>query len=407
MSAPRIFIIDDHADFRRLLAHHITTRWPDAVIQQYDPLVSGPLPSGFSGAGADLVLLGHPAGRGDAVQWLRRFCAAARFPPVIFFGTGDERQIVAAVRAGARDYITKGTLSHGRLVEAMEAALGLRTPGIGTRTDVLPSLRGYEVLGELATSEISTVFLTRERGSGRPTVLKVLRQIHESGSEMILTRFLQEFEIIARVAHPNVVRIYDLGVADDHAYIAMEYCSRGSLKRRITEGIHSDQAFAYLRAIAGALGALHAVGIVHRDLKPTNVMFRDDDSLALIDFGLAKQVHLRAELTGAGAIFGTPYYMSPEQGQGGELDARSDLYSLGVIFYEMLTGQKPFEGPTAMSVIVQQREGPVPVLPPALSRYQPLIDRLLTKRPEDRFQSAAELLAWQPIRARSANSTPA
>ena len=169
-------------------------------------------------------------------------------------------------------------------------------------------------------------------------VLKVLRQVPDSGSEKHFDRFLQEYELIARVNHPNVVRIFDLGVADDHAYIAMEYCSRGSLKRRIASGMTSEQAFAWMRVIAGALGALHAVGIYHRDLKPTNVMFREDDSLVLIDFGLAKQAQFKAGITGTGAIFGTPYYMSPEQGEGDAVDQRSDIYSLGVVFYEMLTG---------------------------------------------------------------------
>ncbi|MCK6478559.1 MAG: serine/threonine protein kinase, partial [Phycisphaerales bacterium] len=162
-------------------------------------------------------------------------------------------------------------------------------------------------------------------------------------------RFLQEYELIARVDHPNVVRIFDLGIADDHAYIAMEYCSRGSLKRRIAAGMSGEQAFASMQVMAAALGALHAVGIYHRDLKPTNVMFREDDSLVLIDFGLAKQAQFKAGITGTGAIFGTPYYMSPEQGEGNAVDQRSDIYSLGIVFYEMLTGRKPYDGPAAMS----------------------------------------------------------
>jgi serine/threonine protein kinase/CheY-like chemotaxis protein len=399
MTAPSIFIIDDHTEFRRLLGHHITTRWPDASVQHYDPMVSGRLPSGFSGAGADLVLLGHPAGQGDALEWLRRFRQAPRFPPVIFFGDGDERQIVAAIKAGAEDYIAKQTLSHVRLTEAMEQALGLRSEDSspsGTDHAGLPSLRGYELLRELAVSDISTVYLSRERVGGRPTILKVLRQFPDVGGEKALARFLREYELIARVDHPNVVRIYELGVADDHAYIAMEYCSHGSLKRRIADGTAREHAFEYLQAIAAALGALHSVGILHRDLKPTNVMFREDESLALIDFGLAKRAHFKAELTGTGAIFGTPYYMSPEQGHAGDLDERSDLYSLGIIFYEMLVGQKPFDGANAMSVIIQQREAPVPSLPAPLAHFQPVIDRLLAKRPEDRFQNVAQLLAWRP-----------
>jgi serine/threonine-protein kinase PpkA len=151
-----------------------------------------------------------------------------------------------------------------------------------------------------------------------------------------------------------------------------------------------------MRQVAGALGALHEVGIYHRDLKPTNIMFREDDNLVLIDFGLAKQAHFQAGITGTGAIFGTPYYMSPEQGQGSVVDQRSDIYSLGVVFFEMLTGQRPFEGAGAMSVIIQHREAPLPRLPAGLSRFQPAIDRMLAKDPAERFQSVDEVLAWRP-----------
>ena len=158
----------------------------------------------------------------------------------------------------------------------------------------------------------------------------------------------------------------------------------------------SEQAFAWMRVMAEALGALHTVGIYHRDLKPTNVMFRGDDSLALIDFGLAKQAHFKAGITGFGAIFGTPYYMSPEQGQGSAVDQRSDIYSLGVVFYEMLTGTKPFDGPAAMSVIIQHREAPIPRLPQNLARFQPILDRMLAKNPAERFQSVGDILAWRP-----------
>ncbi len=147
-----------------------------------------------------------------------------------------------------------------------------------------------------------------------------------------------------------------------------------------------------MHVIAGALGALHAVGIYHRDLKPTNVMFREDETPVLIDFGLAKHAQFKAGITGTGAIFGTPYYMSPEQGEGNPVDQRSDIYSLGIVFYEMLTGQKPYDGPAAMSVIIQHREAPIPQLTGRLTRFQPAIERMLAKDPE----------ATVPVRERSA-----
>ncbi len=410
MSGLRVFIIDDHADFRRLLAHHVTARWPDAVVQQYDPVISGRLPQAFPGADSDVVLLGHPVAHGDALDWLRQLRRTPRFPPIVFLGSGEERQIVAAIKAGAVDYVTKATLSHPRLVEAIGQALA-----VGGRPDdtsqarsaeplpqALPRVPGYEVVSTLSEGAVASVYLARDRASGRMAVLKVLRQVPDSGGETHFDRFLQEYELIARVDHPNVVKIFDLGIADDHAYIVMEHCSRGSLKRRIASGMGGEEALALMRVIAGALGALHAAGICHRDLKPTNVMFRGDDSLVLIDFGLAKQAQFRAGITGTGAIFGTPYYMSPEQGEGNAVDQRSDIYSLGIVFYEMLTGRKPYDGQTAMAVIMQHRDAPRPQLPAALAGFQSGLDRMLAKKPAERFQSVGELLAWQPDEVRAA-----
>lgn len=411
MAAPHFLVIDEHADFRRLLEHHITTRWPESKVQHYDPALSGALPAGFSGAGSDLVLLGYPSTRGDVLKWLRTWRRTPGCPPVILLGSGEEHQIVAAIKAGAEDYVGKDTLNHKRLVEVLEQALDgeaarktVEAPALRAAGRGMPELPAYELLRVLSEGDVSGVYLARARENGAEIVLKVLRQMPDAGAEQHFDRFLQEYELIAQLDHPNVVRIFDLGVADDHAYIAMEYCSEGSLKRRIAAGISSTQAMEWMRIIAGALGVLHKAGICHRDLKPTNIMFRDDDSLALIDFGLAKQARLKAGITGTGAIFGTPYYMSPEQGNGSIVDQRSDLYSLGVVVYEMLTGQRPYEGEVAMAVIIQHREAPLPVLPAALARFQPLVDGLLAKRPEDRFQTVEELLAWQPESIREAAS---
>ncbi len=395
-SEPRIFIIDDSADYRSLLSHHVTTRWPDAVVRDYDPVFSGRLPESFSGAGNDVILLGHPAGGQDALEWLQQFRQISGFPPVVVIGNGEERQIVSALKGGAAEYLSKSRLNHVRLIEVLENVLG-GEEGLPDLAEAgLPSLKGYAIREQLSGSDVSSVYLTTEENTGRSAVLKVLRQMPDSGNEVAFERFLQEYELIAKLNHPSIVKIYDLGIADDHAYIAMEYCGQGSLKRRIAAGMNPELAFRYMRQIADALGELHRVGITHRDLKPTNVMFRDDGTLVLIDFGLAKQAQLRAEITGTGEIFGTPYYMSPEQGHADQVDQRGDIYSLGVIFFEMLTGDKPFNAETPMAMIIRHRHAPVPRLPAALARYQPGVDRMLAKKPDDRFQNVEELLDWTP-----------
>ena len=227
-------------------------------------------------------------------------------------------------------------------------------------------------------------------------VLKVLWQIPDVNDASIAAfdRFLQEYEMIADIDHPNIVTIYDLGVADDHAHIVMEYLDAGDLRRRINQRIHIDVAVKYLREIASALARIHEVGILHRDLKPGNIMLRRDNSIALIDFGLAKRLRLQMEMTGNGEIFGTPYYMSPEQGHGNLVDERSDIYSLGVIFYEMLTGEKPYQGESAMGIIYKHAQAPIPLLPVRFAAYQSLLNMMLAKNPEDRLQSVADVEQW-------------
>jgi serine/threonine protein kinase len=145
--------------------------------------------------------------------------------------------------------------------------------------------------------------------------------------------------------------------------------------------------------MAAALEVVHAVGVLHRDLKPGNIMLRADGSVALIDFGLAKHVRVDAEITATGEIFGTPYYMSPEQGHAQQLDERSDLYSLGVIFYEMLMRQKPYLAQSPMGVIYMHANAPIPLLPESLRNYQQLLNKLLAKDPIHRLTSASALLA--------------
>jgi serine/threonine protein kinase len=268
-------------------------------------------------------------------------------------------------------------------------------PAAGAQRSAGPALTGlrrHSFIAELHSGDLSSVYLAQEQGSGKRRVFKVLKHMPDTGSSSLFDRFLQEYEIIARVEHPNVVRIFDLGIADDHAFIAMEYLAGGSLAKRLRRTLSRAEAVDYARQIARALEAIHAAGILHRDLKPANVMFREDDTIALIDFGLAKQMKLEAAITGTGQIFGTPYYMSPEQGHADPVDERSDIYSLGCILYEMLTGKRPFVADSPMAVIYQHAHAPRPVLIEGFRELQPALDCMLAIDPADRYQSAAELL---------------
>ena len=172
----------------------------------------------------------------------------------------------------------------------------------------------------------------------------------------------------------------------------MEYFPGGDLRPRMGQPLPWREALGYLRQMAGALGALHEVGVLHRDVKPGNVLLREDGSVAFIDFGLARQLGLESDITATGAIFGTPHYMSPEQGHGKPLDERSDLYSLGVVLYEMLTGEKPYVAETPLAVIYCHANAPIPSLPRRLAHVQPLLDALLAKEPAERPSAAAEIV---------------
>ncbi len=394
-------IIDGSADFRSLLAHHVTTHWPDATISDYDPTADGHLPDEFMGAGSDLVLLGDSHGDRDGIDVLKRFTRTGGFPAVLYFGPGYEKQ--AALKADAAGFFERDRLHHdalivriGDILAARERVASTGSLFVGDESIGLhPLIRGYRFVKKLSASTHSAVYLAEREANGEMMVLKVLSQVPDLSDGIgAFDRFLQEYELIADIDHPNIVRIYDLGVGDDHAHIAMEYLGGGDLKQRIREGIRTADAVAYFKQIASALARIHEVGILHRDLKPGNVMLRADGSVALIDFGLAKRMRLSLEITGQGEIFGTPYYMSPEQGHAEDVDARSDIYSLGVIFYEMLTGEKPFRAESALGIVYLHANAPVPLLPMRYASYQSLINMMLAKNPDDRLQSAAEVLEW-------------
>jgi serine/threonine protein kinase len=397
----KFMVIDGQADFRSLLSHHITTHWPDAIISTYDPMTAGHLPSEFSGAGNDIILLGNALGDRDGTEVLKQFVQTPAFPAIVYFGEREEEAKVS--KYGADGFFLRSEVRHKpltiRLGDILKSRRRVASTGslfIGDeRAGIPPLIRGYRLIKKLSASNHSAVYLAEKALTDRDVILKVLHQVPDVADSIgAFDRFLQEYELIAEIDHPNIVKIFDLGVSDDHAHIVMEYLEGGDLKARIASGINEPDALSFLRQISSALAKVHDVGILHRDLKPGNIMLRQDNSIALIDFGLAKRVRLKMEITDSGEILGTPYYMSPEQGHGNGVDVRSDIYSLGVIFFEMLTGKKPFRADTAMGIVYLHAKAPVPLLPPRLAKYQALVNMMLAKKPEDRLQSADEVEEW-------------
>jgi eukaryotic-like serine/threonine-protein kinase len=402
----RALIVSDRPDYRQLLAHHVTLEWRDALPAEYEPATRGRLPEGFTGIAYDVVLLDHEVQGGRGVEWLADLTSRSCFPPIVYLAPGGDTPLAEKVeQAGALAVLPRTDFEHADLCAALREALGQRQNVLAHTSraamETIPPdrfgsvrIRGYRCVRRLAVGGSSSVFLAEHERTRELRVLKIFRQVPDvvEGSTTF-DRFLREYELVAHLRHPNIARIHDIGVADDHLFLSMEYFPGGDLRSRMRERLRPREALAFVRQMAGALGALHQIGVLHRDVKPGNLLLREDGTVAFIDFGLARQLRLESDITGVGTIFGTPHYMSPEQGHGLPLDERSDLYSLGVVLYEMLTGEKPYVAETPLAVIFKHANAPIPTLPSSLADLQPLLNGLLAKKPEDRFPTAAAIVS--------------
>ena len=468
-SAPpaRLLVVDDDPRYSEWLRHHLDVLCPQASVSMLNLEEFERWCTMFSGRDCDLLMLAadfgaspeDAAARGLAL--LRRLREQPATPAVIAIAdNGNELTAVRALQLGAVDYLPKRLLTPERLSTAVRVALrrverrvarrlaslanlardqqvnadpaataapqagaaaaaeagtpesspeggeALQPAGVAAllaaaSAEVIP---GYTLRLKIGESEKAVVYLATSAHRGHNVALKVSKTLRdEAAGRQFLER---EYTAIMSVRSPLVVEIYDYGVHGGFEYLAMEYLPRGDLKARIQRGVSEQEALHYLVQIASALQVVHEAGLVHRDLKPPNVMLRDNDGVALIDFGLARSLDGNTMSTHTGVLLGSPYYMSPEQALGESLDARSDFYSLGIICYEMLTGQKPYTGGSAMEVLQQHVSAPLPVLPQDLARYQPFLARLLAKARGERFATATEIIvAAAALRSGAAGET--
>jgi DNA-binding response OmpR family regulator len=448
----RVLVVDDDRRYGEWLRHHLDVLCPEASVSMLNLEEFQRWCATFSGRDCDLLMLAASFGASpedpDAhgLTLLRRLREQPATPAVIALAEqGNELTAVRALQLGAVDYLPKRLLTPERLSTAVRVALrrverrvarrlaslanlsrdaefnganaAERTappsaavaadpgrPGTGAEGGALQPgsiaalltsnseyIPGYTLRLKIGESEKAVVYLASSAHRGHNVALKVSKTLRaEAAGRQFLER---EYTAVMAVRSPLVVEIYDYGIHGGFEYLAMEYLPRGDLKARLQRGVSEQEALHYVAQIAAALQVVHEAGLVHRDLKPPNVMLRDNDSVALIDFGLARSIDGTTVSTQTGVLLGSPYYMSPEQAQGEALDARSDFYSLGVICYELLTGQKPYIGGTAMEVLQQHVSSPLPTLPEDLCRYASFLARLMAKSRGERFATAAEIIA--------------
>ncbi|HUF72171.1 MAG TPA: protein kinase [Gammaproteobacteria bacterium] len=398
VNSPRILILEADRKIASQLQRFMVKGWSGASVQSIASALEDVAFDSERFRSFDVVLAGCDLRKdgstaNPSLRALRALTADPAVPPIILLtASGSEFSAVQAIKAGAFDYLPKSLFGREQVTAAVQRALVARKPFLwGAGTEGAPRLFGYDLRRCLATNENSSIHTAFSAEQRKEVVIKVLNRGRGSLSrDTRFARFIDEFKILHDIDDPAVAEIYDFRVTAQYCYIAMEYFEQGHLGSQLREPLPVADAFRIAMEIAQALSIIHMAGVVHRDLKPGNIMLRTDGTVALIDFGISKSSSL--PVSAGEAISGTPYYMSPEQAKGDPTDERTDLYALGVILYQMLTGEKPYTGSGAAEILAGHGESPIPTLPEPLAQYQHLISRLLAKNPDDRITSARELV---------------
>ena len=398
---PVVLVADRSEEWRALLMQYVAIEWPHAIVEECEGAQNVPADL----ARFDLVLVGLAPGDTADAGWLAALRLRPNAPVPIVFADGDPGDDDVLVRTGVarqnKQRLTKEAIG-AALRAAMQQRLERMSAGSAAhkaepdKESAAPvDIKGYRMLRKLGEGGMSQIFLAENTRTGRIGALKVLTVTSNEITDLKL--FIKEYDIISKLDSPYIVRIYDHGVADDHIFIAMEYLPGGNLKDRMALGLGPHEALDILVQLGRALDIVHCVGVVHRDIKPHNVMFRDSNALVLVDFGVSR-VSQQTSVIRAGQIVGTPTYISPDAILGHTVDGRSDLYSTGVMLFEMLTGKPPYTGNSLGELLLKHTRDDVPRLPSRLAPYQELTERLLAKSPDERFSSAAEMLRYMESR---------
>lgn len=249
----------------------------------------------------------------------------------------------------------------------------------------------------IGTGGMAQIYLAERNEDQRKLAIKILNCDNDELNEAV-QRFAAEYRVLENLHHKHVLKVYEQGKIGDALFIAMEYFEGGDLAQRIPpHGMSLIEAWRVLREITSALVEVHRLHIIHRDIKPDNILFRADGHSVLTDFGIAKQMDALQAMTAVGFVLGTPYFMSPEQITGKTLDGRTDIYSVGGVFYTMLTGHEPYRGTSMDAIVMQHLNSPIPTLPTASQFLQPLLENMMAKKAEHRYHAHTLLQAITKI----------
>jgi eukaryotic-like serine/threonine-protein kinase len=419
---PSILIVEDERQAALWLKLHVETIWPEC---QPRLCAAADLDASLDNGGAsdtEILLMGirfgnrNGSSNGDfgQLRTLRRRHMDLQI--LVVASNGSELTAVRSLQLGASDYLPRDLLTPQLLAQRLRAALrrsrlhlARERKRLADASAVMDSVPGAQALEEsgdaekpvipryslkklLGESSRAEVWLGTSEELEKDVAIKISRLVANEDEEQSL--FAREYAAIAALNHRGVVEIYDYGVHERREYLAMEYFPSGDLKHRMKRQFTPRLSLTYLKRITEALLPVHAAGLMHLDLKPANIMVRNNGEVVLIDFGLVKHMDSMAGSTAVGVRRGSPHYMSPEQVTGLTLDARSDIYSLGVIYYEMLTGHRPYKGTTAIELMESHVNEPRPALPQTLAQYEPLLNLMMTKNRDTRLADASELMAW-------------
>ena len=425
----KLSVIDGSVGYRAVLSSFLQAEWPNASVEAVDPFAETLRGIGLSfGTDSDLILLGGIGTTAEACASLQRLLARDNCPPVILMVARELEPLVAMlIAAGAASILFKDAFSKNSLVDTIcrlldntadanaAAPPALSAPALYSDAQAFGrfsfiangqlhtlAIEHYRFVATVSASNFAQVFTAEKISDRKRVVVKI--PLTTPVYTVEARTFCERYRFISSLNGRNVVRYLDAGIADSWPYVVLEYLGDGDLRRRISAGIESGstpvaatgidpiEALQILHKLSIALATFHSGNFAHMDLKPENIFFRGNE-LVLIDFNISTRFGHIARNRVTGDVLGSPFYMSPEQGQGLAVDGRSDLYSAGVIFYEMLTGCQPYTGESAAQVIYKHVHDEIPLLPKRVRTFQPLIDELMAKDRIERIASAAELSA--------------